>query len=250
MAELPRSILIVGATSLIAQHTARRWCAGGATSVRLVGRSADALERVAADLRVRGARSGTAVDLRVIDLTDPAAIAETVAEAERDLRPDTVLVAHGAMHRPAAMRDDLALARDQLDVTGVSPALWLEAVATGTRARRIGVIGSVAGDRGRASNYLYGSAKSMVERVAQGLSHRLHGSGRTVTLIKPGPTATPMTAELQSAGARLATAEGVSADIVRGISRGRAVVYAPGIWRWIMLIVRLLPRAVFNRTSL
>ena len=249
MTNSPESVLIVGATSLMAQHAARRWVAGGATRMRLVGRTTEALERLAADLRVRSAHCLT-IDVRVIDLLDPAAITQTIAEAEVELSPTTVLIAHGVMHDPARMRTDLDLAHDQLEVTGVSPALWLEAAVTATGARRIGVIGSVAGDRGRASNYLYGSAKGMVERVAQGLAHRLHGSGRTVTLIKPGPTATPMTSELQAAGARLATAEAVSADIVRGLARGRAVVYAPGIWRWIMLVVRLLPRAVFHRTSL
>ena len=250
MTKASRSILIVGATSLMAQHTARRWAAGGATAIRLVGRNQAALERVAADLRIRGKRFGITVDIRTTDLIDPQAIASTVAEAEADLSPDTVLIAHGAMHDPTKMRNDLTLAHDQLEVTGVAPALWLEAVVSDTSAQRIGVIGSVAGDRGRASNYLYGSAKGMVERVTQGLSHRLQGTGRTVTLIKPGPTATPMTSELQAKGARLATAEAVSADIVRGMARGRYVLYAPGIWRWIMLIVKLLPRAVFNRTSL
>lgn len=245
----PHSILIVGATSLMAQHVARHWVEGGARAVRLIGRTAPGLERVAADLRVRG-RSGVEVDTRAIDLSNPEDISAAVAEAAAELHPDTVLIAHGAMHDPLRMRTDLPLAHEQLESTGVSPALWLEAVVSSTEARRIGVIGSVAGDRGRASNYLYGSAKSMVERAAQGLSHRLQGSGRTVTLIKPGPTATPMTGELQAKGARLATAEAVATDIVRGMARGRAVVYAPGIWRWIMLVVRLLPRAVFNRTSL
>lgn len=249
MTDTPRSILIVGATSLMAQHVARHWVAGGAAAVRLIGRSSEGLERVAADLRTRGGAS-LEVGTLAIDLSNPEAIAAAVTDIAAQLRPDTVLIAHGAMHDPLRMRDDLSLAHEQLESTGVSPALWLEAVASSTEARRIGVIGSVAGDRGRASNYLYGSAKGMVERVAQGLSHRLHGTGRTVTLIKPGPTATPMTGELQARGARLATAEAVAADIVRGMARGRGVVYAPGIWRWIMLVVRLLPRALFHRTSL
>jgi len=248
MSSSPRAVLVVGATSLIAQHTIRRWVAAGAEQLWLVGRSADALERVAADARTRGA--AVEVSVRVTDLNDPGSIAALVADVARELRPDTVLIAHGAMYRPEQMRDDLRLAHDQLEVTGVSPALWLEALVSHTEATRIGVIGSVAGDRGRASNYLYGSAKSMVERVAQGLAHRLHGSGRTITLIKPGPTATPMTSELQAQGARLATAEQVSRDIVRAMARGAAVVYAPGTWRWIMLIVRHLPRVIFHRTSL
>lgn len=245
-----RSILIVGGTSLIAQYTARQWVSQGATRIRLIGRNAPSLDRVAADLRVRGSRHALEVETRAIDLTDPVAIAAELRAAAIDLKPDTVLIAHGAMYDPAMMRDDLVLAHDQLEVTGVSPVLWLEGAVSLTGAQRIGVIGSVAGDRGRASNYLYGASKGMVERAAEGMSHRLHGSGRTVTLIKPGPTATPMTAELQAAGARLASAETIARDIARAVTKGAQTIYAPGLWRWIMLIVKLVPKQIFNRTSL
>ncbi|EYT56269.1 short-chain dehydrogenase [Leucobacter sp. UCD-THU] len=243
-----RSALIVGATSVIAQHIARRWADGGATRFVLVGRSEERLERVAADLRVRGGSPEVAVV--ALDLLDPAAIERAVADAADHTDPDTVLIAHGAMHEQQRMQRDLALAKDQLEATGVSPSLWLDAAVGLTRATRIAVIGSVAGDRGRASNFLYGSAKGMVERVAEGEQHRLHGSGRRVTLVKPGPTATPMTAPLQESGARLASAAAVAGIVARGIAAGRPVVYAPGLWRWIMLAVRLAPRWLFERTSL
>lgn len=243
-----RSALVVGATSVIAQHIMRRWADSGATRFVLVGRSEERLERVAADLRVRG--TSPEVSVVALDLLDPDEIGRAVADAAEQADPDTVLIAHGAMHEQQRMQQDLALAKDQLEATGVSPTLWLDAAVGRTRATRIAVIGSVAGDRGRASNFLYGSAKGMVERAAQGEQHRLHGTGRRVTLVKPGPTATPMTAPLQESGARLASADAVAGIVVRAIAAGRPVVYAPGLWRWIMLAVRLAPRALFERTSL
>ena len=112
------------------------------------------------------------------------------------------------------------------------------------------MIGSVAGDRGRRSNYVYGAAKGLVERYLEGLRHRLAGTGVRVVLVKPGPTDTPMTAHLKSAGVRLAPVEQVAADIVRACDRGRAVVYTPAKWALIMAVIRNLPRAVFDRMDI
>src|SRR5690606_24074454 len=106
----------------------------------------------------------------------------------------------------------------------------------------LAVIGSVAGDRGRKSNYVYGAAKGLVTRYVQGLQHRLAYTGVKVVLIKPGPTDTPMTAGLKLKGARPAPVEDVAVCIVEGIARGKAVVYAPAKWQWIMMIIRHLPR--------
>jgi short-subunit dehydrogenase len=114
----------------------------------------------------------------------------------------------------------------------------------------LGIIGSVAGDRGRKSNYVYGAAKGLVERYAQGLQHRLAGSGVTVTLVKPGPTDTPMTSHLKQQGAKLADVESVARDIVDGIAAGRPEVYTPGKWALIMAVIRNLPRPVFHRMNI
>ena len=118
------------------------------------------------------------------------------------------------------------------------------------QAGKLVVIGSVAGDRGRKSNYIYGSAKGLIERYAQGLQHRLSGTGVTVCLVKPGPTGTPMTAALESAGASLADVEEVAETIVRGVARGKALIYAPGKWWLIMMVIRHLPRFIFNRLDI
>jgi short-subunit dehydrogenase len=150
-------------------------------------------------------------------------------------------------------QDDLTAAREALDINGLSPVLVAEAFAQRmSRANRgtIALIGSVAGDRGRKSNYVYGAAKGLVARYAEGLQHRFAGTGVKVVLIKPGPTDTPMTAHLKAAGARLAPVDGVARDIVRGIGRGAATIYTPAIWRIIMLIIRHLPAFVFNKLNI
>jgi len=119
-----------------------------------------------------------------------------------------------------------------------------------SKGGRLVVIGSVAGDRGRKSNYVYGAAKGMLERYVQGLQHRLAGSGVRVSLVKPGPTATPMTSGLDGVGVTLAKVEDVAAAIVRGVKRGKPVIYAPGKWLVIMLVIRHLPRFIFNKLDI
>ena len=114
----------------------------------------------------------------------------------------------------------------------------------------IALIGSVAGDRGRQSNYVYGAAKGMVTRYAQGLQHRFADSAVKVVLIKPGPTDTPMTAHLKGQGAKLAPVESVAKQMVDGIAAGKPVVYAPKKWWLIMMIIRHLPGFIFNKTKI
>lgn len=239
-------IVVVGATSVIAAHTARRWAAAGVASLHLIGRDPLRLESVAEDLRVRA--PSVEVTVAALDLTDPAAIAAEIVDAVVRRSPDTVLIAHGNMHEQQEMERDLRLAEDQLRVGGVSPVLWLEGFADAMPGGTIAVIGSPAGDRGRAKNYLYGAAKAMIERAAQGLQHRsARRGGPRIVLVKPGPTRTAMTAGMD--GRRMAEPGDVAAGIVAAVAAGRPVAYVPGAWRWIMLVVRSLPRAVFHRTD-
>jgi short-subunit dehydrogenase len=145
---------------------------------------------------------------------------------------------------------DIASADAILQVNAVSPVLFAEAFAGPfAEAGRgtIAIIGSVAGDVTRRANYIYGASKALLSRYAQGLDHRLFGSGVKVVLIKPGPTDTAMTAHMKAAGKRMATAEDVARATVEAIRRGTPVVYAPRIWQLIMLIVRHLPRPILNR---
>ncbi len=114
----------------------------------------------------------------------------------------------------------------------------------------LALIGSVAGDRGRKSNYVYGAAKGLVTRYAEGLQHRLAKTDVKVILIKPGPTETPMTAALSQQKVKLARVEDVAAQIVKGIKAGKSVIYAPPKWWLIMLILRHLPSGIFNRLEI
>ena len=114
----------------------------------------------------------------------------------------------------------------------------------------VAVIGSVAGDRGRKKNYVYGAAKGLVTRYVQGLQHRLAGTNVKVVLIKPGPTDTPMTKLQKEQGVKLAPVEDVASAIVAGIEKGTAVVYTPKKWWLIMLVIRHLPAFIFNKLNI
>jgi decaprenylphospho-beta-D-erythro-pentofuranosid-2-ulose 2-reductase len=246
-----RRIVIVGATSAIAQHCARLWLLERPANMTLVGRDADALGRVAADLKVRSPQSIIEVaQAHFGDTADVERIA-TVTAAQGAI--DVVLVAHGSLPEQAACERDLAACQEALTINATSPALFAEAFA-GRMAQAghgtLAVIGSVAGDRGRKSNYVYGAAKGLLARYCEGLQHRMAGTAVRIVLVKPGPTDTPMTAGLKQKGARLAPVEDVARRIVQGIAEGNPVVYAPRRWWFVMLIVRHLPRFVFHKLNI
>lgn len=241
-------IVIIGASSAIAEHCARLW-ARAAVELILVGRDLVRVSRVAADLRVRSPHSTiTALEA---SFTDPEAIARLAKTLTSDRPADIVLIAHGSLPVQQDCEQDLARACDALEINGVSPVLFAEAFAGPMEQRGKGtlaVIGSVAGDRGRKTNYVYGAAKGMVERYLQGLQHRLANTLVKVVLIKPGPTATPMTSHLPQRG--LASVEDVARRIVSAIAEGEPVVYVPGKWWLIMMVIRHLPRAIFNKLNI
>ena len=235
----------------MAEQCARLWVQTPALDLTLVGRDAARCERVAADLRVRS--PGSRIHVQLTDCLDPHAITATVDRIAADGVPDIVLIAHGSLPEQSICQNDLADCREALEVNGLSPVLFAEAFARHlARAGRgtLALIGSVAGDRGRRSNYVYGAAKGLVTRYAEGLQHRFAGSGVRVVLIKPGPTDTPMTAHLKASGAALAPVEAVAQKIVAAIERGAPVAYVPGKWALIMWVIRHLPRVVFNRLDI
>ncbi len=246
-----KKIVIIGATSAIAAQCARVWLQQGAADLVLAGRDRVRLERLAADLAARSPASHIVVE--EIEFHDPAAIDEAVARMVGPVAVDIALVAHGNLPVQADCESDLAAARAALEVNGVSPALFAQAfakhMATANRGT-LALIGSVAGDRGRQSNYVYGAAKGLLERCAQGLQHRFAGTPVRIVLVKPGPTDTPMTAHLKEGGARLAPVEDVARAIVGAIERGQAVVYVPGKWWLIMMVIRHLPWFIFRRLKI
>ncbi|MEZ7813905.1 MAG: decaprenylphospho-beta-D-erythro-pentofuranosid-2-ulose 2-reductase [Paracoccaceae bacterium] len=245
---MTHKIVIIGATSGIAEHCARLWAMQGAKEFLLIGRSKVRLDRIATDLSVRLG----GVLPKVIthgDLT-PAECTTLITAARKDGPPDIVLIAHGFLPDQKACQGNLANLEAALLVNGQSVCLLAEGFAAHMQdgaVRSIVILGSVAGDRGRKSNYAYGAAKGLVERFAQGLQHRLSHkkSALIVTLVKPGPTATAMTAHLEQK--KLAKPEDVSAQIIKAVKARRLVVYAPAKWALIMMVIRHLPSFIFHK---
>jgi decaprenylphospho-beta-D-erythro-pentofuranosid-2-ulose 2-reductase len=242
-------ILIFGATSAIAQEAARLFAADG-EQLFLVARDPDKLEIVAADLRARGAR---AVDTFVMEATDLDRMQQLVnitTSAPGGL--DMLLIAHGTLSDQAACQADVMTTLDELNINFASVVALLTHYANYFEARRrgtIAVISSVAGDRGRMSNYVYGAAKAGVSAFLQGLRCRLYKAGVKVVTIKPGFVDSPMTAHLKK-NPLYASAQQVGRGLYSAMKRGSAVVYLPWFWSLIMLIIRNLPDAIMKRTKL
>ena len=246
-----KRFIIIGATSSIAEHCARLWIAKAPINLTLVGRDASRTKSIADDLKVRS--PGSAITVVSGNLVEPESIQRLVDQILKDGNADCALIAHGSLADQSACQQDLALTAEELSINGISPVLFAEAIASSmVRAGHgtLGVIGSVAGDRGRKSNYVYGAGKGMITRYVQGLQHRLAGTEVAVILIKPGPTRTPMTAHLGDSGPSLADVAKVAATIVSGMEKRRSIVYAPRRWWVIMMIIRHLPRFIFNRMDI
>ena len=244
-----RKILIIGATSAIAEACARQWAQRG-DQLYLAARQAKQLQSVVDDLKTRGANK---VDGRVFDANQFDQHAALLAEATRFMGGlDTVLIAHGTLTDQDRAQIDVAYALSEISTNGTS-VVALMTLAGEQLAQQghgaIAVISSVAGDRGRQSNYVYGSAKALVSAFASGLRQRLAKKGVHVITIKPGFVDTPMTAHLKK-GALWAQPEQVANDISQAIDKGKNIVYTPGFWCLIMLIIKHIPEAIFIKISL
>ena len=244
-----RKVVIIGATSAIAEATARIFAARGA-ALYLVARNQARLSAIVADVSVRGsARTGS----EVLDANDLAGHEAMLARAKDFLGGyDTVLIAHGTLSDQKACEASVDLTLREINTNGLSVVALLTRVANDfaqQRAGTIAVISSVAGDRGRQSNYVYGSAKALVTAFLSGLRQRLAKVGVNVVTIKPGFVDTPMTAAFPK-GPLWARPEAVAQGIVKAIDRRSNTVYLPGFWWPIMLIIRSIPERVFLRLSL
>jgi len=244
-----KRILIIGATSAIAEATARIFAARS-YALFLVARDQARLAQIAADLTVRGA---TLVGSAVLDVVDFDQHVEVIDLAERKLGGfDTVLIAHGTLPDQQRCQQSVTAMRHEFDVNATSTLSLLTLLAQRLEERKQGtlaVISSVAGDRGRASNYVYGSAKAAVSTFLSGLRQRLHRSGVNVITIKPGFVDTPMTREFKK-GALWASPQRIADGIAAAIDRRRGEVYLPWFWRSIMTVIRHIPTAIFLRISL
>ena len=246
--QTPLRVLILGAGSGIAQATARLYAAEGAM-IGLAGRHPERLAAIAADLTSRGAAS---TEIFEVDFTAPDAAATLSGMVAKLGGLDHVLLAYGVLGDQGLADRDEAAALAIIDVNFRSAAAWTLAVANLLERRGKGsmvVLGSVAGDRGRRSNYVYGAAKAGLAVLVQGVSHRFRGVGPRVVIVKPGPTDTAMTAGMAKGGPMWATPEAVAAVVRKAADRGGPVVYAPGRWWLIMAIIRNIPAAIFNKMN-
>jgi short-subunit dehydrogenase len=244
-----KTVLVVGATSAIAQAVARRYAADGA-ALLLAARNADRLDAVADDIRARGAGRVETHVFEADDLDAQPALVEAARAAFPRL--DVALIAYGTLpDQPSVEHDADAVARSfNTNATSVIALMTrlgeaFEAQGHGTLA----VISSVAGERGRPSNYVYGAAKGAVSLFAQGMRARLAEHGVRVVTIKPGFVDTPMTAHVPK-NALFASPAKVGARIHRALEHGADVVYAPLFWRPVMAGVRAIPERIFKRMRL
>ncbi|MBF4454677.1 SDR family NAD(P)-dependent oxidoreductase [Acinetobacter sp. SK-43] len=241
-------ILIVGGTSTIAEHCARVWLQRPCELI-LLGRDAEKLQRVKNDLQVR--QPNADIEIQLVGFLDAQAIQTCIQTLNQQAAIDIALIAHGNLPNQEQCQTNLDLCKEAIEINAISPVLFVEVIIQGMIEHnhgKLAVIGSVAGDRGRKSNYVYGAAKALLETYLQGLQHRLAliDSKVTITLIKPGPTATPMTAGVTGKG-KFASPERVAQDIIHAINTGKSVIYTPKKWVIIMMIIRNLPFFLFKK---
>jgi short-subunit dehydrogenase len=244
----PVKLLVLGATSAIAMATMRLYARRGA-SFYLVARNEEKLSLVAADVQVRGA---AAVHTGVMDLDRTEYHTALLQDAHEKLQGiDVALIAHGVLGDQAAAEQDYRVAEQVIRtnlLSSVSLVTWLANYFVAQKRGTIAVISSVAGDRGRKTNYVYGTTKAALSTFLQGVRNRVDRVGVNVITIKPGFVATPMTAHLPG-GTLFATPQAIATGIAAAIDRRKDVVYLPGYWWWIMSAVRLLPERVFKRLN-
>jgi hypothetical protein len=239
-------MLLIGGTAAIGEQIARD-LATAQGALFLTARDAGRLDTIAADLVIRGAAG---VKTGPMDLTDGKNLVGLVSRAADSLGGlDAVILVAGQLPDQDEVNRDAQRLRETIEINATSAIVLLNEAAAFFEQQghgQIVVIGSVAGDRGRATNYAYGAAKGALEIFLSGLRQRLHKSGVQVLLVKPGFVDTPMTAAFKK-GPLWASPERVARDIVRAMEKGKSVIYTPWWWRWIMLAIRLIPEALFVR---
>lgn len=246
-----KRILIIGATSLIAENCAKLWAENLGPDFILLGRNREKLKSIYLDLHVRNPKSK--IEIHCLDFLDTVSIEDIISEIFESGYVDIALIAHGILPNQLECQHNLNLNRESLLINAISPILFAEAISEKMASANHGnlaIIGSVAGDRGRKSNYIYGAAKSLIETYSQGLQHRFAKSNVCITLCKPGPTSTPMTADLKSSPVKLASPFKVAKLITNGIANNKAVIYCPNEWKYIMWALKCLPKFIFHKLDI
>jgi short-subunit dehydrogenase len=240
--------IILGATSSMARAFARKVAASGA-AVLLAGRDMDDLAAMAEDCRLRGARLAEAVRF---DARDPAGFAALIARMEAEEGELNAAVFVGSMPAQAEIDADPSLIEGVVQDSHTGPARFLQMLAPLQEARGGGTVvgvASVAGDRGRIGNYVYGSAKAGFATYLSGLRNRLTRAGGHVVTVKPGFVDTAMTWGLPGMFL-VASPDRVADDILKAVTKKRNVIYTPFFWRYIMLIIIHVPEFIFKKMKI
>lgn len=248
MVLIEMKMLLLGATSAIG-HEAAKCFAGEGAEFFLVGRTAEKLEAVAQDLKARGAKRVETCLLDLAELERHQELIDTAVERLGGL--DVALISHGTLGDQQQCQQSVEETLKEFTTNCTSVISLLTILGNYFEQQRhgcIAVVTSVAGDRGRRSNYVYGATKGAVSLFVQGLRSRLSRAGVSVVTIKPGLVDTPMTAALKK-GPLFASSRTVGEGIYRAIKQRKEVVYLPGYWRFIMLVVKLLPEKLFKRLA-
>lgn len=245
-----RTVLVLGASSTIAQETVRKLAAKN-MNLLLTARKTEALEPLKSDLQIRHDVAITLKQFDALDFDNHEAFFSELVEESGGI--DGVLLMYGAMGDQKEAEHSFEITRNMIDVNYTSAVSILNIAANYFEQKQRGFIcavSSVAGDRGRKSNYIYGSTKAGLSVYMQGLRNRLHQSGVKVLTIKPGMVDTKMTYGVVEDSPLLASPQKVAHDITKGIVKRREVVYTPWFWFVIMLVIKLIPEKLFKRTDI
>ncbi len=249
MKPVEKNILVIGASSAMAQETMKNFAADGSSFV-LVARSEDKLQAIATDLTARGAKKVQCYNANADDLILRDDIESKAIDYLGHI--DIALIAHGSLGNQQEDQESVKKTTEILSTNFISTVCSLTRLANYFEKRKSGsiaVISSVAGDRGRPSNYIYGSAKAGLSSFLSGLRARLFKAGVSVTTIKPGFVSTPMTAEFDQ-GPLFATSKKVGRGIYKAINKKKDISYQPGFWCLIMFVIKCIPECIFKRLNL
>lgn len=244
-----QNIIIFGSTSAIAEECAKLWAANEC-SIVLIARKPDVLEQQKQDLIVRGAKQCHCI---VQDLNDDSKHAELIEECVEKLgKIDVALIAYGVLGEQIEDQNDYAKTQSIFQTNLLSPISILTHILPTLESQRSGslaVITSVAGDRGRQSNYIYGASKGGLALFLQGLRNRVSRMGIQVLDIKPGFVDTPMTEKFDK-GPLFVKPEVIAEGIHKAIEAKKNIVYLPWFWRPIMTIIKSIPEFIFKKLKL
>lgn len=234
------NILVIGANSAVASEVARRYEKQG-NKLFLVGRDKDKLQALANELK------RSVVGTFTVDFNDTSKSADVISKAKESLgKIDIAIVAHGYLGDQIQSENDFAHAYDVIHTNYINVVALMIPLVKAMPEGKIGVLLSVAGDRGRPRNFTYGSAKGALNIYMQGLRSVLYGSNLEVYSFKLGPVDSPMTVDHEK-NFSFSSVDLVATQIIGGLNRKRYIQYVPGYWYWVMLVVKLLPEPIFQR---